>query len=227
MKQFKTSEPIPELGNRTWEELEATRHDDGRLMFKDQLRYREVDGTVKTIDVRLAVPRPFHLGVARAECRKLFVERGLDEEKDKDLFAEFEQVCILAGAIRTYEPKHSQLMEATELYRACDEATLQDILGRLQAMRELVEVRDTVVDADTAWGLMARVAVRGHLLPLTDIAGHAQPSLVVFMARQLMRSPTGQSWLRSHATSTPELLELLSSTPSSEGQGTQTASASG
>jgi hypothetical protein len=222
MIEFKTSEPIPELGNRTWEELEVARHDDGRLMFRDQIRFRETDGSVKAIDVRASVPRPWQLGKARVECRKLFALLGLDEDRDKDQFNELEQVCILAESIRTFEPKHAQYTDAEDLIRNYDETSLQDVLGRMVAMRQLLEVRDVALTEEEAWAKVAAVASRGHLLPLTDIAGYAQPSLVLFMARQAMKSPTGRAWRQSHGSSTPEPSPEKSSSASSEGQATQT-----
>lgn len=209
------SKPIPELGNRTWEELEVLDHEDGHLMFKDHLRTRSKAGKVELVEVRVQILRVDKIARARADCRRWCAELGLDEERDKDLFDELEQVCMLALAIRDPQPPYAQRYEPAELARDFDEASLQDLIGRIQALRGAIDVRESQLTETELWQKIAAVARVGHLLPLTDIAGHEQPSCIVFMASQAMNSPRGQSWLQSVATLTPAHSESKSSTPSS------------
>jgi hypothetical protein len=210
------SQPIPELGGRTWEELEVIEHSSGPLMFKDAIRKRSKTGTVETVPVRVQVLRVDKIAQARVDCRRLFAEIGLDVEKDTDLFAELEQVCMLALAIRDINPPHAQAYVARELIEGFDEASLQDVAGRIQALRQAIDVRESHLTEDELWRKIAAVARAGHLLPLTDIAGHEQPSCIVFMAEQAVNSPRGQSWLQSAATLTQEPSSSASSPSSSE-----------
>ena len=197
-------QPIPELGGRSWAELEAARHDSGKLMFRDQLRRRGPDGSPEVTDVRVCVPSVQDHVQARVEAVAWFAKNaGLDRERDSELFDEVEQVCLLARCVRTAKAPHSQFADAEELGQY-DEAALQDILGRLTVYKRLVDVREAVVTEDDFWLKVVAVAKAGHLLPLTDIAGHEQPSFIVRMAREACSSPTGRSWLQSSATSTPE-----------------------
>lgn len=214
------SDPIPELGGRTWEELEVIEHsEDGSLMFRDALRKRAKNGAVETVPVRVQVLRVAKIARARGDCRRWFGELGLDEERDKDIFDQLEQVCMLALAVREDKPPHAQAYTAEELARDFDEASLQDVIGRIQALRQAVDVRESHLSEGEIWQKISAVARVGHLLPLTDIAGHEQPSCIVFMATQAMRSPKALAWLQSVGISTPEPSAETSSPASSGGAG--------
>jgi hypothetical protein len=219
------SQPIAELGGRTWEELEIVEHQDGHLLFRDAIRRRSKGGAVEMVPVRVKILRTEQIAQARSRCRRWFAELGLDEDRDKDLFAELEQVCVLAVAIRDPEHPYAQRYEPEDLARQFDEASLQDVLGRIQALRQVVDVRASQLTEDEVWRKVHAVARAGHLLPLTDIAGPEQPSCIVFMAEQAMNSPRGQSWLQSAATLTAAHSDSASSQPSS-GEATGSASSS-
>jgi hypothetical protein len=209
------SKPIAELGGRTWEELEIVEHSDGHLLFSDAIRRRSKGGSVEMVPVRVKILRVEQIAQARSRCRRWFADLGLDEDRDKDLFDELEQVCVLAIAIRDPEPPYAQRYQPEDLARDFDEASLQDVLGRIQALRQVVDVRASKLTEDEVWRKIHAVARAGHLLPLTDIAGPEQPSCIVFMAEQAMNSPRGQSWLQSAATLMPGRSESESSGPSS------------
>lgn len=198
-------DPIPELGGRTWNELEAIDHpEDGCLLFKDQLRKRSKTGAVETLDVRVRILRPVHLAKARTNCRALCTRLGLDIEKDSDLFDELESICQLALAIRTAEAPYAQLADPDELMAKYDEASLKDILGRIKELERIIDVRQSELTEEQLWSKIFAVSKAGHLLPLTDIAGHELPSCIVFMAFQAMKSPKGLAYVRSLGSSTPE-----------------------
>lgn len=210
-------EPIPELGGRTWEELEIVDHGDGHLLFKDAIRRKTKDGSVQMEPIRVSILRVPEIARARADCRRWFAELRLDEDRDKDIFDELEQVCMLAMAVRTAEPPYAQLATAEELARDYDEVSLQDVIGRIQVLRQQLDVRESHLTEDELWQKVFAVAQRGHLFPLTDIAGPEQPSCIVFMAEQAMNSPRGQSWLQSVGSSTAERSGTGSSARSSAG----------
>lgn len=212
------SQPIEELGGRTWEELEIVEHEDGHLLFKDYIRRRTKSGALESEPVRVKILRTPHIAQARVNTRVWFHEQGLDEDRDKDLFAELEQVSMLAIAIREPTAPYAQKCPPEELARDYDEASLQDVLGRIQYLRQLIDPRESRLTEEELWRKVFAVAREGHLGPLTDIAGSEQPSCVVFMAEQALNSPRGQSWLQSAGTSTPDSSTSARSKRSSKGR---------
>jgi len=208
---MKKDEPIKELGNRTWEELEVVTHNDGHLLFRDQIRRRSPSGSLESVDVRVRIPRKLQLIESRVTCRAWAKQLGLDEDRDKDQFDELEQLCILEHSIRCDSKPYAQFCTKEELATQYDEASLLDLLGRIQALRTIIDPRQQEMTADEVWRITHKVAMRGHLGPLTDIAGHEQPSCIVFMANQALRSPMGVAWLQSHGISTPERSPTASS----------------
>lgn len=208
-------EPIPELGNRTWQELEPLKDDQGHLLFRDQLRRRNKDGTFEAIPVRVRVPRPHHHGEARAQARAWGIRLKLDQDHDADMFAELEQLCLLSRAVRTDAPPHAQFADAEELAERFDEGSLQDVLGRLPVYKRLLDPREQRIDDDKLFDVVVKVARQGHLGPLTDIAGHEQPSFLLRMAELACRSPTVQSWQLSQENLMPGPSRSPTSPPSS------------
>jgi hypothetical protein len=190
---------IPAFGGASWAELEITRHESGRLLFPDKIRRRDEHGNVIEKKVRVWVPVPDDSVEARVQARVWFRSK----DRDKDLFEEMEQVCLLARAIRTFEEPHGQLLNHSEL-AAYDEGCLKDIQERINAYKALIEPREPITSEDAFWRMLSEVAKRGSILPLLDIVGHEQPSCIVRMAREALRSPTAPSWLQSAETSTPE-----------------------
>lgn len=188
--------PIPELGGRTWEELEVLEAEDGHQLFQDQIRQRKRSGW-EAIEVRVRVPRPGEKFEARAEARKLFTEHKLDPDRDSDVLAELEQVCMLARAIRTAKAPHSQFATYDELLREFDEVSLQDVLGRIKVYEALLDPRESKLTDEQIFEKVVAISRLGNLGPLVDIVGHEQPSCVVRMADLALSSPRVQSWLQS------------------------------
>ena len=206
MPKEPVTEPLPahELGNRTWEELEVVEDADG-LLFKDEIRRRTAEGGWQVEPVRIRVPRKQQRLQARARARELFAKKfKLDEEKDAEAFEELEQFCLLALSIRAPKEPHPQLVDAEDLIAGYDTTVLEDVLGRIEIYQNMLEPRCTMLTPEQVWSKIEQVAVRGHLLPLTDIAGHERLSLITFMASQALLSPKAPSSARSSASSTPE-----------------------
>lgn len=210
---------IPELGDRTWDELEIVEHGDGTLLFSDKLRKRNAKGGVDEIPVRVCVVRSIKIAEARAETRAWCKELKIDPALDRDIFDNLEQLTITARAIRTHGAPYAQFATKEELATDYDEASIWDIKGRIEAIREMMDPRESELEYEQIWSKIAAVAKAGNLLPLTGIAGREQLSLVVFMAGQALSSPTGVAWQQSHATSTQGQSTTSSSMQSSEAAG--------
>lgn len=198
-------EPIEELGGKCWSELEIIEHPTtGHLMFPDVLRQRGTDGKIRETKVRVRICRDLELASARGETRVLFKSiQSLDEDRDHDVFRELEQLVILSYAIRTYDAPHAQFARADELGSRYDSGCLEDILGRITALRRMLDPRLSNLSTDQLFEVIHRVARGSTILPLTGIAGFEQPSCIHFMACRAMESPTAQSWLQSRGILTP------------------------
>lgn len=197
-------EPIAAFGGASWEELEVVRHESGRLMFPDKLRRRDETGKVVEKPVRVWVPVPNDEVEAKTEARRWFKSKAdLDPDRDKGLFEEMEQVCLLARAIRTFDPPHAQLLNHVEM-AGFDEGGLKDIQERINAYKALIDPREPVTTDEAFWRMLGEVAAKRSILPLLDIVGHEQPSCIVRMALEACRSPMAPSWLRSSESLTSE-----------------------
>lgn len=212
----KDSEPIEALGGRTWEELEVLEHDDGALMFKDQIRTKGAKGW-KVVEVRVRVLRPMELLRARADAKALAGE--LDIARDDLYFDEIEELCQLAYAIRTAEAPHPQFADAKELATRYDESSLKDVAGRLAHYKGLLDPRDEVKTEEEAWELVQRCYRARNLGPLVDTPGHVQRSLLLFMVDQAFHSHRAPWAAPSSETSTPAGSPPTSSAPSSAAPG--------
>lgn len=195
---------IPAFGGASWEELELVRHESGRLLFQDKIRRRNEKGAIEEKKVRVWVPVPDDSVEAKTQARLWFAsKKSLDPDRDKALFEEMEQVCLLARAIRTFDAPHGQLMNHSEL-AAWDEGSLKDIQERINAYKSLIDPREPITTEEAFWSVLSEVAKRGNILPLLGIVGHEHPSFIVRMAREALLSPTAPPSLRSAGTSTPE-----------------------
>ena len=195
---------VAALGGRTFAELEVARHESGRLMFAGELRRVDENGVVRGQKIRICVPTPADQIEARVRARALFrSKKDLDPERDKDLFDELEQICLLSVAVRTYEPPHSQFAAPEELAQY-DEGSLRDLLERINALKSALDPRVDALDDGAFWELVVQVAESGTLYPLAGIDGRVQRSSLVRMAREALASPTGRSFAQSRASSTPE-----------------------
>lgn len=182
----------------SWDELELSRHENGRAMFRSVLRRRKDDGSVEEIPIFVCVPNPADQVQARVTARVWFSQqKHLDPDRDYDLFQEMEQTCLLARAIRD-EKTHGQLMDHEELAE-WDEGCLKDIQERINVVKDMLDPRESGIDEDKFWHVVLRVAKRGDLGPLVDIVGHEQMRCVVRMAREACNSPTAPSSVQSYA----------------------------
>jgi hypothetical protein len=121
---------------------------------------------------------------------------------DKDLFDQLEQIVLLSKAIRTADTfaAHSP---STTSYAERDDGSLQDIQEQLAAFKAAQDPREPVSTEEDVWRTIAAVAKESSIDPLAERAGREQPSIVVRMALEACRSPTGQRWLQSFGISIP------------------------
>jgi hypothetical protein len=208
-------EPIGELGGKTWEELEVLEHDAGQLMFPGKLRRRNKSGAVVEVAVRIRIPSPNDHFAARAEARAWMAKPDLklDPVANKDIFEQLEQLCLLAKAIRRDTAPHPQFAAAEEL-AAYDQGSIADIQEQVNLFKERLDPRPSVQTEEEAWRKIVAVAKEANIGPLVDTDGRDQEPLVVRMALEACRSPTGQRWLRSFGISIPEPSPSTSSSPS-------------
>ena len=201
------NEPIEKLGGRTWEELEIVEHEDGTLLFPDEIRKKRRTGWVAE-PVKVRVLKPLDLILARAEAQRLAKKYSI--EKDDLYFDEIEKICQLAIAIRTNDRPHAQLETAEELARDYDEACLEDISGRIAHYKTLLDPRDDVQTEEQLWGLVKECFEASSLGPLVDTPGHAQRSFLLFTVAQAFHSPqapwaapSSENSTQGPSTSTP------------------------
>jgi hypothetical protein len=191
------------MGRPTWADAELIRHESGRLLFADRLRRYSERGELVETKVRVWVPVPVDHVEARVQARAWFAGKKLDPVLNQKLFDEVEQVCLLARAIRTFEPPHPQLYQPEEL-GTFDDGCLTDIQERINQYKDLIDPRVDVVDEDAFWRLVSNLAKSETLLPLADIAPRALRRCIVRMAQAALRSPTAPSSATSSENSTPE-----------------------
>lgn len=198
------SKPIAALGGKTWDELELARHENGRIMFPGEIRRRATTGAVEVVtQVRICVPTPRDEIEARVRARVWMGElKHLDPDRDKDLFAEMEQLCLLARAIRTHDAPHGQFCDALEL-AGYDEASLHDLQERVNTFKTMLDPREGELTEDRFWQVTHEVAKSGTLYPLAGIGSREQRSCIVRMAKEALLSPMGKSSRTSSESSTP------------------------
>lgn len=194
--------PIDAFGGRTWEELEVREHPDtGQLMFPAVIRRRTASGQVRENKVLVRVPSPEDTFTARANARKELKKRELDEDRDKDLFEQLEQLELLALCVRT--ETGAQFQKARD-FHDYDEGCLQDIQEQLMRFKAELDPRDRVQSEEGFWRLVVDVARSASIGPLADTDGRDHEPFVVRMATELCRSPIASSWLQSFGISMPE-----------------------
>jgi hypothetical protein len=204
--------PIPALGGKTWADLEVLEHADGQLMFPAQLRRRDTKGAVVETKVRVRSPSAHDKVEARTDAIAWAVKGKIDRKEDKDLFDELEQICLLSKAVRTFEAPHGQFAIPQDLARY-DDGCLKDIQEQINAFEVELDPRPSIQSEEDVWRTFIAVAREASLDPLVGTAGRDQASLIVRMALEACRSPTGLRMLQSLGISLPD-----SSTPASSEQ---------
>jgi hypothetical protein len=198
----KEVDPIAALRGKSWEELEALEAGD-RVLFPDQIRFRDRRGALREIDIAVRVLRAPERRKARVEARKRAVAEGLDLDRDADQCDVLDRLHQLAFAIREAKPPHEQHATPEMLEGHYDLSSLDELWERYQVYEERQDPRLDITDEATMWAAIGAVAKAGNPLPLAGLASRFQQSCIVFMARASLLSPTFKSFLDSIDSSTP------------------------
>lgn len=179
---------IARLMRADWEGAGVIENGD-YLLFPDKLIRRRADGTWEEKSVFLRVPRESDLRKARVQARALALQEKIDEQKDRDLFSNLENLCILAFAIRNntapFEPWQPEPLLLEKQY---DKVCLQSMWTKLDQLHEVLNPAPNQLSAGEIVALIVAIARSRNLGPLVVYGPGAQTSFVVSMADLLLNS---------------------------------------
>jgi hypothetical protein len=189
-----------------WAQLEVVEHA-GYLLFPDKIYKAQKSGKFKSEDVMLRVPRWNEQRQARVKARELAAREGIDEEKDRDLFENLENMCIMAVAIRSptepYEPFISDVQGgALALEKTYDGPGLTQIWEKIDKLNDLINPAPEAITKAEMVALLAAISEARNILPLVAYAPGAQAFFIVTMADLLMSYLDPKSSSESSALST-------------------------
>lgn len=204
---------VKEVFKGDYEDLGVVEDKEGNLMLPEQLKRRSADGGVKVLqDIYLRCPTNFQKISARRRAREVIQDMGLDEEKDQDFFAEFENFEILAFCIRDRKAPYDQtVINGKALFEKYDPSVLSRLWVKLSQWTNAVDPRFGELDAEECFKVVSRIAARGDASPLGDMPGYEQSTCIVFMARQLDAFLRNNSSEPLPSISNPEPSEVTSS----------------
>jgi len=162
----------------------------------------------------LRVPREGDMRRARVLARSLAASEKIDEQRDRDMFVNLENICILAFAIRNntapYEPWQP---EPLLLERQYDKVCLQGMWSKLDQLNEVLNPSPSQLSSGEIVALIAAIARSRNLGPLAVYGPGAQTSFVVSMADLLLNSVGSKLSLESIARLMQEPLPSNGSPP--------------
>lgn len=179
---------LAKLMTTDWSELEAYEHAD-HLLFPDKLIRRTKNGTWEETPIMLRVPRDGDMRAARVQARALAAQTKIDEQKDRDLFSNLENMCILALSIRnTTEPYEPWEPEPLVLEKRYDKVCLAQLWAKLERLNDVLNPAPNQLSSAEIVALIVAIAKARHLGPLVVYGPGAQTSFVVSMADLLLNS---------------------------------------
>lgn len=193
-----------EMAAKKWDELEAAEFG-GRLLFPDVLHRRLANGKFEAERVSFRVPRQKELRAARSEARSIAAADGIDEEKDRGLFEDLGDTCILWHAIRNSTPPYEPLeIDPQALEARYDRDVLKLAWAKLEGYRRIIDPRPAAISREQVLAVVGSIAKRRDISPLHVFDGPAQSACIVFMASLLVKFMTPPSSPPSSESSTPE-----------------------
>jgi hypothetical protein len=188
-----------------FDELDVLEHASGRLMFAAKLRRKKPKGSIHEVPVRVRVPNPADSTRARIDATVFFKQNPtLDRKYDADLFAEIEQMALLALSIRADDGiDFPQLLDREELAEY-DEASLHEIQERINIYKMLIDCREQDVSEEQFYQTVLQMHRGKTIAPLGAMAGPAQLSFIMRMVGLASSSPGALSYQRHSESSTPE-----------------------
>lgn len=178
---------------KDWEDLKATEFAD-YLLFPDEIKQRQKDGTFKVHPVMVRVPREHEIRQARIKARAWAKDEGLEPDLDPDLFDNMDTMCQLVQAIRnTSEPFEPYEPDPKRLERVYDRPSLDAIWAKVEAYRTVLDPRPNALSDDETLAVIGAIAKSRNIVPLAAFAGPSQTSLIVTMADRFLRSQRSKS----------------------------------
>ena len=179
---------LTKLMTTDWSELEMVEHSD-YLLFPETLYRRRPGGEWEEKSIMLRVPRDRDLRQARVTARSLAVKEKISEERDKDLFSNLENMCILALCIRNdTHPYEAWEPDALTLEKKYDKVCLQHMWEKLERLNDILNPAPNQLSPGEIVALIVSIAKARHLGPLVVYGPGAQTSFVVSMADLLLNS---------------------------------------
>jgi hypothetical protein len=177
---------IAQLMTTDWADLETVEFAH-HLLFPDVLRRRGSDGKWIEEKVMLRVPRDKDLRKCRVEARAWAQSEGIDEKRDRDLFVNLENMCILALCIRNTTPPHEPMHPDAELLEEhFDKVCLQQMWEKIERLNDVLNPAPNQLSSPEIVTLIVAIAKSRHLGPLVVYGPGAQTSFVVSMADLLL-----------------------------------------
>src|SRR5690606_28612109 len=141
-----------------------------RLLFPGTITRLRANGKREITKVMLRVPREPDMRKARLEARKWAQDIGLNPALDVDLFDNMETMCALAMSIRnTSEPYEPWVATAQELESQYDRPSLDAAWAQIEALRRLLDPRESELGDDSFLSLVAMIAERSDISPLAAL----------------------------------------------------------
>lgn len=184
-----------QLFKKSWDELQAIENND-RVLFPDHIKKRKADGTVDRVDVMFQVPREPDHRAAKIKARTIGIKEGFDLDRDKDVFEQLENICLLSICIRNkthpYEPWEPDPLALEKKY---DSSSLSAAYDAMDCYAGMIDPRPDDLSEMDCWSLVAAMAKAKNTYPLLVCGRDSQSTLVLFMADQLANSQAYKSWL--------------------------------
>ena len=177
---------IAQLMTTDWSDLETVEYAN-HLLFPDVLRRRGPGGKWIEEKVMLRVPRDKDLRECRIEARGWAAEVGIDEKRDRDLFVNMENMCILTRCIRNIDGVHEPMHpDAKMLEEHFDKVCLQQMWEKIERLNDVLNPAPNQLSNAEIVTLIVAIAKSRHLGPLVVYGPGAQTSFVVSMADLLL-----------------------------------------
>ena len=188
--------------NKSWDDLKVIEHNEiERLLVPGVISKRKLDGTFETTDIMIRPLRENELRKCRTMARVIAKEDGIDEEKDKQLFENIEEICKLTFAIRETEHPHISVEDNPRHFeKKFDKHTIRDMVSQLDHANDLLNPRLSDLTENELMVIISKVATEENMRPFLLLEPGTAQKLIVFMASLLHPYLTEQL---SHGQSEP------------------------
>ncbi len=189
---------------KKWEDVEE-QEQAGFLLFPEVIYQRKRDGSWEETPCRLHPLRGHEKRQARKNAREFARSQGVDAEKEPDIFADIDTLCIMQLAIRsTTDPFEPLYATPAELERTHDRDSIAQLFGVLDDYGKVIDPRLEVLSKDQFLTLIAAISEGRSIRPLRAFGGPSQVSSIITMATLLNSLVTGKLLPESFELSTVE-----------------------